>query len=103
MNDQLRQQHFKTNASLDTDDFLNKLNHRIDSESWSKRKVGIGFSTLTVAIFLYMFIPMETISSNENFYTEIDYLEDSNDLDQLDLINIFASHDIELVSNNEEF
>ena len=103
MNDQLRQQHFKTNASVDTDDFLNKLNHRIDSESSSKRKVGIGFSTLTVAIFLYMFIPMETIYSNENFYTEIDYLEDSNDLDQLDLINIFASHDIELVSNNEEF
>ena len=25
MNDKLRQQHFKTNAPVDTDDFLNKL------------------------------------------------------------------------------
>ena len=77
MNDKLRQQHFKTNAPVDTDDFLNKLYHRIDSESSNKRKAGIGFTTLTVVIFLYMFVPMETISYNKNFYTEIDYLEDS--------------------------
>ena len=103
MNDKLRQQHFKTNAPVDTDDFLNKLYHRIDSESSNKRKAGIGFTTLTVAIFLYMFVPMETISSNKNFYTEIDYLEDSNDIDQLDLINIFTDNNIEFVSNSEEF
>jgi hypothetical protein len=46
---------------------------------------------------------METFSSNKNFYTEIDYLEDSNDIDQLDLINIFTDNNIEFVSNNEEF
>ena len=103
MNDKLRKQHFKTNAPVDTDDFLNKLYHRIDSESSNKRKAGIGFTTLTVVIFLYMFVPMETISYNKNFYTEIDYLEDSNDIDQLDLINIFTDNNIEFVSNIEEF
>lgn len=103
MNDKLRQQHFKTNTSIDTDVFLNKLYHRIDSESSKKRKAGIGFSTLAVAILLYVFVPMETFSSNKNFYTEIDYLEDSNDIDQLDLINIFTDNNIEFVSNNEEF
>ena len=103
MNDKLRQQHFKTNAAVDTDDFLNKLYNRIDSESSNKQKAGIGFTTLTVVIFLYMFVPMETISYNKNFYTEIDYLEDSNDIDQLDLINIFTDNNIEFVSNKEEF
>ena len=103
MNDKLRQQHFKTNTSIDTDDFLNKLYHRIDSESSNKRKAGIGFTTLTVAILLYVFVTTETFSSNKNFYTEIDYLEDSNDIDQLDLINIFTDNNIEFVSNNEEF
>jgi hypothetical protein len=103
MSDKLRQQHFKTNTSIDTDDFLNKLYHRIDSESSNKRKSGIGFTTLTLAILLYVFVPMETFSSNKNFYTEIDYLEDSNDIDQLDLINIFTDNNIEFVSNNEEF
>jgi len=33
----------------------------------------------------------------------MDYLEDSNDLDQLDLINMFADNNLEFVSNNEEF
>ena len=103
MSVKLRQQHFKTNTSIDTDDFLNKLYHRIDSESSNKRKAGIGFTTLTLAILLYVFVPMETISYNKNFYTEIDYLEDSNDIDQLDLINIFTDNNIEFVSNNEEF
>ena len=56
-----------------------------------------------MAILLYVFVPMETFSSNKNFYTEIDYLEDSNDIDQLDLINIFTDNNIEFVSNNEEF
>ena len=103
MNDKLRQQHFKTNTSIDTDDFLNKLYHRIDSESSNKRKAGIGFTTSTLAILLYVFVPMETFSYNKNFYTEIDYLEDSNDIDQLDLINIFTDNNIEFVSNSEEF
>jgi hypothetical protein len=65
MNDKLRQQHFKTNTSIDTDDFLNKLYHRIDSESSNKRKAGIGFTTLTLAILLYclfqwkLFLPIK--------------------------------------------
>ena len=61
MSDKLRQQHFKTNAPVDTDDFLKKLYHRIDSESSNKRKAGIGFTTLTVVIFLYIFV-------NKNYY-----------------------------------
>jgi hypothetical protein len=103
MNDHFRQQHFKTNASLDADQFLDKLNDRIDSESADRRKTGIGLSTLAVAVLLYLFIPIETIISDENLYSAMDYLEDSNDLDELDLINIFTDNNLEFVSNNEEF
>ena len=103
MSHHFRQKHFKTNVSLDTDEFLDKINHRIDSESSNKRKTGIGLSTLAVAILFYIFIPIGVIASEENLYAEMDYLEDSNDLDELDLINIFADNNIEFVSNNEEF
>ena len=50
MSDKLRQQHFKTNTSIDTDDFLNKLYHRIDSESSNKQKAGIGFTTVNLSV-----------------------------------------------------
>ena len=102
MND-FKQQHLKTNVSLDADQFLGKLHDRIDSESLQRRKVSIGLSTLAVAVLLYIFIPVEVIVSESNLYAEMDYLEDSNDLDQLDLINIFADNNLEFVSNNEEF
>ncbi|MBT3944367.1 MAG: hypothetical protein HOF41_02670, partial [Candidatus Marinimicrobia bacterium] len=55
------------------------------------------------AILFYIFIPIGVIASEENLYAEMDYLEDSNDLDELDLINIFEENNIEFVSNNEEF
>ena len=103
MNDHFRQQHFKTNASLDANQFLDKLNDRIDSESAQRRKTGIGLSMLAVAILLYVFIPIQTVISDSNLYAELDYLEDSNDLDQLDLINRFEDNNLEFVSNNEEF
>jgi hypothetical protein len=50
-----------------------------------------------------VFIPIQTVIPDSNLYAEMDYLEDSNDLDQLDLINIFADNNLEFVSNNEEF
>ena len=98
-----QQQHFKTNVSLDTDAFLGRMHNRIDSESAQRRRTGIGLSTLAVAILLYVFIPIQTVISDSNLYAEMDYLEDSNDLDELDLINIFADNNLEFVSNNEEF
>ena len=98
-----QQQHFKTNVSLDTDAFLRRMHNRIDSESAQRRRTGIGLSTLAVVILLYVFIPTQTVISDSNLYAEMDYLEDSNDLDQLDLINIFADNNLEFVSNNEEF
>ena len=58
---------------------------------------------VAVAILLYVFIPIQTVIPDSNLYAEMDYLEDSNDLDQLDLINIFADNNLEFVSNNEEF
>jgi hypothetical protein len=102
MND-FEQQHFKTNVSLDTDKFLGRLHNRIDSESTQKRRASIGLSTFAVAMLLYMLIPIQTMVSDINLYAEMDYLEDSNDLDQLDLINMFADNNLEFVSNNEEF
>ena len=98
-----QQQHFKTNVSFDTEAFLGRMHNRIDSESAQRRRTGIGLSTLAVVILLYVFIPTQTVISDSNLYAEMDYLEDSNDLDQLDLINIFADNNLEFVSNNEEF
>ena len=66
---QLEQLHYKSNASIDSDAFLTRLNNKIDeSDSNQGRNQGLILSSLAIVLMLFMMPIQEDLDDSIEMY-----------------------------------
>ena len=66
---QLEQLHYKSNASIDSDAFLTRLNNKIDeSDSNRGRNQGLILSSLAIVLMLFMMPIQEDLDDSMEMY-----------------------------------
>ena len=66
---QLEQLHYKSNASIDSDAFLTRLNNKIDeSDSNQGRNQGLILSSLAIVLMLFMMPIQEDLDDSMEMY-----------------------------------
>ena len=89
---QLEQLHYKSNASIDSDAFLTRLNNKIDeSESNRGRNQGLILSSLAIVLMLFMMPIQEDLDDSMEMYGQ--YLSEYG-TDTYEMIALLSENDL---------
>ena len=89
---QLEQLHYKSNASIDSDAFLTRLNNKIDeSDSNRGRNQGLILSSLAIVLMLFMMPIQEDLDDSMEMYGQ--YLSDYG-TDTYEMIALLSENDL---------
>tara|TARA_Y100000590_G_scaffold429290_1_gene541707 strand:- start:415 stop:711 length:297 start_codon:yes stop_codon:yes gene_type:complete len=91
---QLEQLHYKSNASIDSDAFLTRLNNKIDeSDSNRGRNQGLILSSLAIVLMLFMMPIQEDLDDSMEMYGQ--YLSEYG-TDTYEMIALLSENDLTL-------
>ena len=91
---QLEQLHYKSNASIDSDAFLTRLNNKIDeSDSNRGRNQGLILSSLAIVLMLFMIPIQEDLDDSMEMYGQ--YLSEYG-TDTYEMIALLSENDLTL-------
>ena len=89
---QLEQLHYKSNASIDSDAFLTRLNNKIDeSDSNRGRNQGLILSSLAIFLMLFMMPIQEDLDDSMEMYGQ--YLSEYG-TDTYEMIALLSENDL---------
>ena len=89
---QLEQLHYKSNASIDSDAFLTRLNNKIDeTDSNRGRNHGLILSSLAIVLMLFMMPIQEDLDDSMEMYGQ--YLSDYG-TDTYEMIALLSENDL---------
>ena len=89
---QLEQLHYKSNASIDSDAFLTRLNNKIDeSDSNRGHNQGLILSSLAIVLMLFMMPIQEDLDDSMEMYGQ--YLSDYG-TDTYEMIALLSENDL---------
>jgi len=89
---QLEQLHYKSNASIDSDAFLTRLNNKIDeSDSNRGRNQGLILSSLAIVLMLFMIPIQEDLDDSMEMYGQ--YLSEYG-TDTYEMIALLSENDL---------
>ena len=89
---QLEQLHYKSNASIDSDAFLTRLNNKIDeSDSSRGRNQGLILSSLAIVLMLFMMPIQEDLDDSMEMYGQ--YLSEYG-TDTYEMIALLSENDL---------
>ena len=89
---QLAQLHYKSNASIDSDAFLTRLNNKIDeSDSNRGRNQGLILSSLAIILMLFMMPIQEDLDDSMEMYGQ--YLSEYG-TDTYEMIALLSENDL---------
>ena len=89
---QLKQLHYKSNASIDSDAFLTRLNNKIDeSDSNQGRNQGLILSSLAIVLMLFMMPIQEDLDDSMEMYGQ--YLSEYG-TDTYEMIALLSENDL---------
>ncbi|GIS56290.1 MAG: hypothetical protein CM1200mP1_02280 [Candidatus Neomarinimicrobiota bacterium] len=89
---QLEQLHYKSNASIDSDPFLTRLNNKIDeSDSNRGRNQGLILSSLAIVLMLFMMPIQEDLDDSMEMYGQ--YLSEYG-TDTYEMIALLSENDL---------
>ena len=89
---QLEQLHYKSNASIDSDAFLTRLNNKIDeSDSNQGRNQGLILSSLAIILMLFMMPIQEDLDDSIEMYGQ--YLSEYG-TDTYEMIALLSENDL---------
>ena len=89
---QLEQLHYKSNASIDSDAFLTRLNNKIDeTDSNRGRNQGLILSSLAIVLMLFMMPIQEDLDDSMEMYGQ--YLSDYG-TDTYEMIELLSENDL---------
>ena len=89
---QLEQLHYKSNASIDSDAFLTRLNNKIDeSDSNRGRNQGLILSSLAIILMLFMMPIQEDLDDSMEMYGQ--YLSEYG-TDTYEMIALLSENDL---------
>lgn len=89
---QLEQLHYKSNASIDSDAFLTRLNNKIDeSDSNQGRNQGLILSSLAIVLMLFMMPIQEDLDDSMEMYGQ--YLSEYG-TDTYEMIALLSENDL---------
>ena len=89
---QLEQLHYKSNASIDSDAFLTRLNNKIDeSDSNRGRNHGLILSSLAIVLMLFMMPIQEDLDDSMEMYGQ--YLSEYG-TDTYEMIALLSENDL---------
>ena len=89
---QLEQLHYKSNASIDSDAFLTRLNNKIDeTDSNRGRNQGLILSSLAIVLMLFMIPIQEDLDDSMEMYGQ--YLSDYG-TDTYEMIALLSENDL---------
>ena len=90
--DQLKQLHYKSNASIDSDAFLTRLNNKIDeTDSNQGRNQGLILSSLAIVLMLFMMPIQEDLDDSMEMYGQ--YLSEYG-TDTYEMIALLSENDL---------
>lgn len=91
---QLEQLHYKSNASIDSDAFLTRLNNKIDeSDSNRGRNQGLILSSLAIVLMLFMMPIQEDLDDSMEMYGQ--YLSEYG-TDTYEMIALLSENNLTL-------
>ena len=89
---QLEQLHYKSNASIDSDAFLTRLNNKIDeTDSNRGRNHGLILSSLAIVLMLFMMPIQEDLDDSMEMYGQ--YLSEYG-TDTYEIIALLSENDL---------
>ena len=89
---QLKQLHYKSNASIDSDAFLTRLNNKIDeTDSNQGRNQGLILSSLAIVLMLFMMPIQEDLDDSMEMYGQ--YLSEYG-TDTYEMIALLSENDL---------
>ena len=89
---QLKQLHYKSNASIDSDAFLTRLNNKIDeTDSNQGRNQGLILSSLAIILMLFMMPIQEDLDDSMEMYGH--YLSEYG-TDTYEMIALLSENDL---------
>ena len=89
---QLEQLHYKSNASIDSDAFLTRLNNKIDgNDSNRRRNQGLILSSLAIVLMLFMMPIQEDLDDSMEMYGQ--YLSEYG-TDTYEMIALLSENDL---------
>ena len=89
---QLKQLHYKSNASIDSDAFLTRLNNKIDeTDSNQGRNQGLILSSLAIVLMLFMMPIQEDLDDSMEMYG---YYLSEYGTDTYEMIALLSENDL---------